>query len=413
MTMRRKPILKLDDVVKIYRPTAEVGKGRYYRILYPYNGGFRETTATTENAALVKAHRIAKKIKNGGDLRCELTVNDFLDAYLDSNLREKSGNVWGPKHALARKGLMNLYVRPAIGTKLCTEITNDLLKEIVWSGGTVSNGEHLRSAIGAWIRWGKGEKWVVSDPLELLQGLKNTTNQMRTETKARQSGQGILYINPDQIPSHSEVDALAKAAAANTGIWWYELMFNLAAYSGMRIGEILDLDVTHIDTKAKTIQVLMQCLEVGGRKMRVLPKMSKQRTTIYPTKTPSGYPLAKQMERRIKELKALKKVPLIQDGTRRLLLFHNRTGGWISQGSFAKNVRLPAQDKAGWPKDQSGRFIWTFHSLRHVFCSYYLGELRQEASDVAIAVGHSSPWTTYSMYVGAAKTAISKLSAAN
>ena len=42
MTMRRKPILKLDDVVKIYRPTAEVGKGRYYRFLYPYNGGFRE-----------------------------------------------------------------------------------------------------------------------------------------------------------------------------------------------------------------------------------------------------------------------------------------------------------------------------------------------------------------------------------
>ena len=413
MEMRRKPILKLDDVVKIYRPTAEVGKGRYYRIVYPGNGGFRETTATTEDAALMKAHRIAKKIKNGGDLRCELTVNDFLDAYLDSDLRGKSGNLWGPKHAREQSGLMNRYVRPALGTKLCTEITNESLKEIIRSGNTFSNGEHLRSAIGAWIRWGKGEKWVVSDPLELLHGMKNTTNQMKTETKAKQSGQGNLFIHPDQIPSHAEVDALAKAAAEATGIWWYELMFNLAAYSGLRIGEIIDLDVSHIDTKAKTVRVLSQCLEVGGKKNRTLPKMSKQRTTIYPTTTPSGYPLAKQMERRVRELKALNKIPRVQDGTKRLLLLHNKTGGWISQGSFSKDVRIPAQKIAGWPTDGEGRFIWTFHSLRHVFCSYYLGELKQDVSDVAIAVGHSNPWTTYSMYVGAAKTAISKLSTAN
>jgi len=413
MVMRRKPILKLDSVVKIYGPTTDIGKGKYYRIVYPSDGGLRQTTATTEDSAFEKAHQLARKIKSGGALRCELTVNDFLDAYLNADLRGKSGNVWGPKHAREQNGLMNRYVRPVLGTKQCIEITNESLKEIVRSGSTFSNGEHLRTAIGAWIRWGKGEKWVVSDPLELLHGMKNTTNQMKAAVKAKQSGQGKLYIHPDQIPSHAEVDALAKAAAKTTGIWWYELMFNLAAYSGLRIGEIIDLDVSHIDTKAKTVEVLSQCLEVGGKKHRTLPKMSKQRTTIYPTTTPSGYPLSKQMERRVMELKALKRVPRIQDGAKRLLLFHNKNGGWISQGSFSKDVRIPAQKIAGWPMDERGRFIWTFHSLRHVFCSYYLGELKQDVSDVAIAVGHSSPWTTYSMYVGAAKTAISKLSAAN
>jgi len=413
MQKRNKWIYKTENGVKVYSPTSDSGKGRYYRVVYPYNGRFRDTTATTEDFAVTEAIRISLKIKSRGDLRSELPVTYFLDAYLDSSVRGDSGNLWGPKHTLAQEGLMNLYVRPKIGHIPCTEITNDLLREIVRDGRTFSNGEHLRSAIGAWIRWGKSEKWIVADPLELLKGMKNTTREMKVGTMAKQSGQNILFIHPNQIPSHAEVHAVAKAAAAVSGIWWYELMFNLDAYSGLRIGEIIDLDVAHIDTSAKTIQVEMQCLEVGGRKTRVLPKMSKQRMTIYPTKTPCGYPLAKEMKRRIKELKALKETPTIQDGSRRLLLFHNKSGGWISQGAFAQRVRIPAQELAGWPKDQSGQFIWTFHSLRHVFCSYYLGELKQDASDIAIAAGHSNAWTTWSMYVGAAKNAIAKLSAAN
>jgi len=411
--MQNRVIHKLDFGVRIYSPTTDSGKGSYYRIVYILDGVRKQTTARTEEKALGKATAIACKIKRASGIPSDKTVKEFLDAYLDSSIRTDSGNFWGPKHTLVQEGLMNLYVRPKIGHIPCTEITNDLLREIVREGRTFSNGEHLRSAIGAWIRWGKSEKWIVADPLELLKGMKNTTREMKVGTMAKQSGQNILFIHPNQIPSHAEVHAVAKAAAAVSGIWWYELMFNLDAYSGLRIGEIIDLDVAHIDTTAKTIQVEMQCLEVAGRKTRVLPKMSKQRMTIYPTKTPCGYPLAKEMKRRIKELKALKETPTIQDGSSRLLLFHNKSGGWISQGAFAKRVRIPAQELAGWPKDPSGQFIWTFHSLRHVFCSYYLGELKQDASDIAIAAGHSNAWTTWSMYVGAAKNAIAKLSAAN
>ena len=109
MAVRGKPILKQDAVVKFYCPTGEVGNGSYYRNVNPGDEGFRETTATTEDSAFVKAHRIAKTMKNCGDLRCELTVNYFLDAYLDSNLRGKSGNQWGPKHAREQSGLMNRY----------------------------------------------------------------------------------------------------------------------------------------------------------------------------------------------------------------------------------------------------------------------------------------------------------------
>lgn len=62
------------------------------------------------------------------------------------------------------------------------------------------------------------------------------------------------------------------------------MLINLAAYAGMKIGEIFDLDITQIDTAKKTIRIENQCLEVGGKKMRIAPKFGKVRTTISPTK---------------------------------------------------------------------------------------------------------------------------------
>lgn len=119
------------------------------------------------------------------------------------------------------------------------------------------------------------------------------------------------------------------------------------------------------------------------------------------------------MKRRIGELEALSETPLLIDGSKRRLLFPNKSGSWLSQSAFGLRVRRPAQEKAGWPKDQDRKFTWDFHSLRHVFCSYYLGDLRQKASSVAIAAGHSSVFVTLSMYVGASREAISEMSAAN
>ena len=160
MQKRNKWIYKTENGVKVYSPTSDSGKGRYYRVVYPYNGRFRDTTATTEDLAIAEAVRISLKIKSRGDLRSELPVTYFLDAYLDSSIRTDSGNFWGPKHTLAQEGLMNLYVRPKIGHIPCTKITNELWKEIVKAGRTFSNAQHLRSAIEAWIRWGKSARML-------------------------------------------------------------------------------------------------------------------------------------------------------------------------------------------------------------------------------------------------------------
>jgi integrase len=419
MTSRNRPLFKTESGVKIYGPTSSEGKGKYYRIQYPDNGGFGHTTATTEALAKEKAAAISIKLKRGGNLRYELSGSDFIDAYLDSTTRLESGNKWGVKHLLTQTSLMKLHIRPKVDSLTCTQITNKLLKELINTagdtkkGGSLSKAAHLRTAINAWIRWGSGEGWIVEDPDDLLLGLKNTVKNLEEEDEPSESGEGSFFVQPSDIPTHAQVDAVAKAAAKISGIWWYELMFNLAAYSGMRLGEIIDLDISQITLDDKTIRIEKQCLEAGGKKTRSKPKMRKKRTTVFPTVTPKGYPLLQEVERRMEELKALPETPTLIDGSRRLLLFPNKSGSWLSQGSFGLNVRRPAQEMAAWPKDEKGKFCWDFHSLRHVFCSYYLGELRQKASAVAIAAGHSSVFVTLSMYVGASAEAIQEMSAAN
>jgi integrase len=49
-------------------------------------------------------------------------------------------------------------------------------------------------------------------------------------------------------------------------------MFTLAAYSGLRFGEICDLDKTDIDLNNRTVNVDFQCLSEGGNKSLLLSK---------------------------------------------------------------------------------------------------------------------------------------------
>jgi integrase len=207
------------------------------------------------------------------------------------------------------------------------------------------------------------------------------------------------------------VSKVAKAAAQVTDIWWYELMFNLAAYSGLRFGEICDLDLTDINLNKRVIKVDYQCLSNGGHKSRQLPKWDTQRETVFPEVTPSGYKLKANLKKRINELNKMTDTPVLQDGSSRKLLFPNQDGGWLCPSSFGKRVRRPAQEIAGWQKDASGKYLWNFHSLRHVFCTYYLVDEKKLIGDISTTAGHASYLTTWEMYVGNTEGVLERMTA--
>ena len=60
----------------------------------------------------------------------------------------------------------------------------------------------------------------------------------------------------------------------------------------------------------------------------------------------------------------------------------------------------PACEFVGWPKnpDRNG-WLWTFHSLRHVFATWALAQPGIRIEDVSRLLGHSSIRVTQEIYV--------------
>ena len=393
-----------DYGVRIYSPRN--GK-KYWRISYSdKDGKLRDTTAKSEKLALDKSAEIEVLLRNNVGNLPHNSIGEMLVAYVAEKTQVHSGGraEWGRKHENSQLSIQKNHIIPAIGKIQCLRLTNADLRKIIESCETVDLRDHVSASISAIVRWGCSKGWIVQNSELLLSDLNKVAKR-----KPKVAGETTQHVDSTEIPSHDMVKKVAKSAKDVSGIWWYELMFNLAAYSGLRFGEICDLDIDSIDLKTRTISVDFQCLSVAGKKSRELPKWDTQRKTIFPEITPSGYKLKENLERRIKELKKLKESPVLQDGSRRKLLFSNKDGGWLCPSVFGSRVRRPAQEKAGWHKDADGKFTWNFHSLRHVFCTYYFFDLKKDIRDVSIAAGHASYLTTLEMYVGNVEGALERL----
>ncbi len=81
-------------------------------------------------------------------------------------------------------------------------------------------------------------------------------------------------------------------------------MANLAAYSGLRRGELIALTVPQVDEAGRGITVDRKVVEISGQLYFEVPKNRKFRRTIYPRRTPGGYPLAEQLATRIEQARA-------------------------------------------------------------------------------------------------------------
>jgi hypothetical protein len=136
-------------------------------------------------------------------------------------------------------------------------------------------------------------------------------------------------------------------------------------------------------------------VEVAGHLYVEAPKCRKFRATIYPVTTPAGYPLAGKLAARIEQARAE------QDAGRNplgLIFPSPRFGHWRSS-NFDRRVLAPAYQAAGW-RDEHGTGAWTWHSLRHVFCTTALFGWKLDATDVSRMAGHANYRITLDMYVG-------------
>jgi integrase len=208
-------------------------------------------------------------------------------------------------------------------------------------------------------------------------------------------GESAQFVDPSEIPAAADVARLGQALADGRRGDLQELMANMAAYSGLRQGELFALATGQIDPATRVIDVDRKVIEVGGKLLTGAPKGRKRRKTIYPARTPQAYPLADKITARIAAARAERDA-----GTNPLgLMFPSPRGTYWRSSNFDRRVLAPAYRAAGW-RDADGNGKWTWHSLRHVLCTTALFTWKLDATDVSAMAGHANVRTTLDMYIG-------------
>jgi integrase len=157
------------------------------------------------------------------------------------------------------------------------------------------------------------------------------------------AGEAALWVDPAEIPSSGDVGGLGRALAAGRHGERDELMASTAAYSGLRWGELAALTVPQVDGGTRVITVDRKVVEVGGHLYVEAPRCRKFRRTIYPRRTPGGYPLAERLSARIEEARAEQEA-----GTNPLgLIFPSPRGRHWRSSNFNRGVLQRAYLAAG------------------------------------------------------------------
>lgn len=395
----------------------------YHRIVWRDATGKRHTTTggLTFEDARNKAESIAAVIESGAD-KAGAKVSELIEAYLKPGL-VKVGRK-RPRSAKTLDGydrLIKRFITPIIGHMRCGELNSAALKAVldaqhIRRGSsdkepmTFDDRERVRGALARLIKFGAGNGYITQDANLLIQSMATELTVDETQPRrATEQGFHIDHVDPDSVPSAEAVAALAKHMRRHrrgTGEdpWWYELMAYLAAYSGLRIGELLALEKGDVEAKAqypeggikRRIRVARQVNVIKGRPTVTLPKGDKRRTTVYPERTPptsiyeDGYPLEEMLRKRLKEL-----------GSTTDRLFPAPDGGdWWRSNLYRRVINRAARD-AGWYPEGSEKPTWTWHNLRHVYCTYMLWDRGKSPRAVADAAGHSSVSVTLNLYGGA------------
>ena len=359
-----------------------------------YEGGVRrQCQAASEERLAARLEKVSARL--GADAANMERSGAELIGYFLSPDRHPPGRQWSRKHAHTQGRLCERFVAPVIGHLACEDIKTGHLQAVVNAAPTAQEGKRLHALVSALVGAGITGGYLANARLKQVHWQAN--GRPSPPAPATVAGESVLFVDPAEIPAHADVAALGQALAASLPRGHsYELMVNLAAYTGLRWGELAALTIAQIDQAARVITVDRKVVEIGGRLFTETPKNRKLRRTIYPRRTPQAYPLAEMVAARIAQARAEQ-----DTGTNPLgLMFPSPQGKHWRASNFSRRVLAAAYQAAGW-RDTNGGRPWTWHSLRHVFCTTALFTWDIDATDVSRLAGHANYRITLDLYVGA------------
>ena len=382
-------VVELDCGITVYPPETE---GEPWRAVFIENGQRRYRQAATEAGLATKLEKVRERLEADAP-NLERSGADLIAYYLEPD-RLSPDRRWSRKHAHTQRRLCERFAVPAIGMVACQDIRTWHMQQIVNAAPTAGEGARVAGMISALVSAGIAGGYLANARLKEVHW--QAVGRTLPVPKVTTAGESALWVYPSDIPAAGDVERLGQALAAGRHGDRDELMVNVAAYSGLRWGEIAALTTGQVDTAARVISVDRKVAEVAGHLHIEAPKNRKRRQTIYPRLTPSGHPLAERLAARIEQAHTEQHFGSNPLG----LLFPSPHGRLWRSSNFNRNVLKRAYATAGW-RDETGRGEWTWHSLRHVFCTTALFTWGLDAADVSRMAGHANVRITLDMYVGA------------
>jgi integrase len=365
------------------------GVGDRWRATWYEDGRRRECQSVSEAGLAVKLEKVSTRLAADA-ANMEQRGADLIAFYLSPG-RHPAGEQWSRKHTDTQRRLCKRYLAPVIGGLVCEDIKTAHMQAVVNAAPTAKEGARLRRCISALVGAGITGGYLANPRLKDVHW--QAGDRPAPQPRPSVAGESALFVDPDQIPAPADVAKLGQALALLHGL--YELMACFAAYTGLRWGELAALTIAQIDQATRTVTVDRKVIEIGGKLHTEPPKGRKRRRTIYPRRTPAGYPLAEMLAARIEATRAEQHAGTNPPG----LIFPSPRGTHWRSSNFARRVLKPAYKAAGW-RDPNGNGPWTWHSLRHVFCTTALFTWGMDPADVSRLAGHANVRITLDMYIG-------------
>jgi integrase len=312
---------------------------------------------------------------------------------------------WSRKHAHTQRRLCERFAVPVIALVACQDIKAAHMQAIVNAAPTAGEGARVAGMISALVGAGIDRGYLVNPRLARVHWQAGDRSLPTPAVSV--AGETVLWVDPAEIPSSDDVAVPGRVLAFGRHGSRDELMACTAAYSGLRWGELVALTIAQVDAAVRVITVDRKVVEIAGHLYVEAPKDRKRRRTIYPRRTPGGYPLGERLGARVAAARAEQAAGVNPLG----LLFPSPTGKYWRSSNFNRNMLKRAFLAAGW-RDASGSGTWTWHSLWHVFCTTALFTWKLDPADVSRMAGHANTRITLDMYVGSTAGVLDRARAA-
>ena len=381
-------VIELDYGITVYPDREE--KGRWRAVWYE-DGKRQQSEAGTEQKLAAKLEKVTERLEADAP-NMKLPGAALIAHYLDPD-RLPVDERWSRRHADTQRRLCERFAAPVIAAVTCQDIKTGHAQKIVNAAPTPGEGNRVHRMISAMVSAGLEGGYLANPRLARVHW--QAGDRELPAPRVTVAGESALWVDPAEIPGGSEIGKLGRALADGRHGERDELMANTAAYSGLRWGELAALTISQVDQADRVITVDRKVVEVAGQLYVEAPKCRKHRRTIYPRRTPDGYPLAERLAARIEEARAEQDA-----GTNPLgLIFPSPKGKHWRSSNFNRGVLQRAYLAIGW-RDGQGNGRWTWHSLRHVFCTTALFVWKLDPTDVSRMAGHANYRITLDMYVG-------------